>query len=572
MRLILFLLCACLTSAEPALLPRFAADPAVGDLLTWRITDAPAAWVHGDVEHTPRLTVSGPDGRTWTRHTYLDRDFAAGPAGGPEFIPQGEAFLAVRHVMREPGVHRVTLWSPDGKALASYELRIRAGTRPPAPLRVAEHNQRLLAWADGTPFVAIGPNLAWASAPDRAADFARYCGLLQAQGCTHVRLWLASWSGKPTGDAPGELRLDQAWLTDRQLAAARAANLSVTLVLENFHDVFTGKGAPYGATPEARVAAFVDHGLHPAWLAGVRYALARWGADDAIVMWEPMNEIDMLQPVREKALPWLQQALAWLRQHDQDRRLLTASWAGEDWSRAMSLPGCDVAQVRGYVFEWTQADWQLIERTRDAIGMWMEPFAEAQRLGKPFLLAEVGYQGSNEDNRGNQLDKDGLLLRQLSWAGLMLGGCGSGMNWWWDVYIDRAGLWPVYGPLASASAQLDWRDRELVPLTPNRGGAMRFLGWTSPTQALIWPIHTMDTWYAAVAQGRARPTPIRPVTAGLSGFAKDSAYTVTPLSMRDGRAGTSWSQRSDRSGRLDLVVPPGTIDTVYVVKREGAAP
>lgn len=570
MPLILLLLCACLGSAEIALAPRFAGDVHAGDLLTWTVQGSPPAWLVADVERTPRLTVTGPDGRTWTRRCYLDQDFAPGPGseGAPEFAAAGERRLAVRHTPRDAGVHKATLWDPAGKAVASAEIRVAAGQRPQGPLRISGDNQRLLAWADGTPFVAIGPNLAWASAPDRAGDFARYCGLLQQQGCNHVRLWLASWSGKPWGDQPGSLRLDHAWLTDRQLAAARAAGIGVTLVLENFHDVWTGKCAPYGASTEERIAAFVDRGLHPDWLAGVRYALARWGADDAIIALEPMNEIDMLQPVRERALPWLEQALAWLKKEDADRRLLTASWAGEDWPRAMALPNCDIAQVRGYVFEWTNADWRLMERTRDAIGMWIEPFAEAQRLGKPFLLAEVGYQGSNEDNRGNQLDAQGLLLRQLTWAGLMLGGCGSGMNWWWDVYIDKQKLWGVYGPMTRVSAMMDWRDKELAPLTPNRGGPMRVLGWTSPSQALIWPVHTMDTWYAAVAQGKKRPVPIQPVTATLAGFARDAAYRVQPVSIRDGKEGKAWTQRSVKDGRLDLVIPPGTIDIVYVVKRE----
>ena len=562
---LLALLANALSAAEIALEPRFSGEVRAGDLLTWRVTNAPAAWLVEDVGKTPRLTITGPDGRVWTRPAYLDRTWKAGAAGGPEFVPVGESFLAVRHAVREPGLFKATLWDPAGTAVASAEVRVLAGTRPPGPLRVSADNLRLLAWADGTPFLAIGPNLAWANAPDRASDFARYCALLKAQGCTHVRVWLASWSGKPW-DEQG-LRLDHAWLTDQHLAAARANGLAVTLVLDNFHDVWTGRGAPWGADSVARVANFVDKGLLPAWLDRLRYAFARWGADDAIVMWEPINEIDMLQPIRERALPWLEQAVSWIKREDIDHRLVTASWAGEDWARAMALPGIDVAQVRGYVFEWTAADWRLQEKTRDAIGMWLEPFAEAQRLGKPFLLAEVGYQGSNEDNRGNSLDKDGMLLRQLTWAGLMLGGCGSGMNWWWDVYIDKQNLWGVYGPLAQISARLDWKDKELAPLTPNRGGAMRVLGWTSPSQALIWPVHVNDTWYAAVAQGRKRPAPIAPVTATLAGFAKDTPYQITPLSLRDGAAGKTWTQKSLKDGRLELVIPPGTIDLVYAVKR-----
>jgi hypothetical protein len=513
MRLILILLaCCCIApaSAAVALAPDFAIAR-TGDLLTWRIVDAPAAWLQPDVAVTPRLRVTGADGRTWTRAAYLDQAWGPGPVGGPEFVAAGEPFLSVRHTARTPGRLRWELLAPDATVAATGELAVAPGDGPPGPLGVSPDNPRLLAYADGSPFIAIGPNLAWASTADRAADFARYCRILKAQGATHVRTWFASWSGKVQGDAPDQLRLDHAWLMDRQLEAARANGLRVTLVLENFFDVLGGHGAPYGATPEERVATFVDHGLHAVWLRAQRYVLARWGADDTILAWEPMNEIDMLQPVRERALPWVRDALAWLRANDADGRLRTLSWAGDDWPLAMALPGCDIAQVRGYVFEWTDADWRYIERTRDALAMFDGPFAEAQKLGRPFLLAEVGYQGAERNNRGNDLDADGLLLRQTAWAGLMLGGCGTGMNWWWDVYIDHRQLWPVYGGLSRCAARIDWHDRGLVPLTPNHGGELRILGWTSPTQALLWPTHVNDTWYAAVAQGRARPVPIRPV-------------------------------------------------------------
>lgn len=564
--LLVLLLAACCSAADIRLVPAFA-DAKAGDLLTWRVDAAPAAWLVADVAKTPKLTITGPDGRTWTRRCYLDQDWKPATGEGPEFVADGEVRLAVRHTPREPGMYRWTLWDPAGKSVAFGEMRVAAGTTPTGPIEVSRDNPRLLAWHDGTILPLIGPNLAWASAPDRAGDFARYCGLLKASGCTHVRVWFASWSGKVMGDKPEAWRLDHAWLMDRQLAAARAAGLKATLVLENFHDIISGKCSPYGATADERIAAFVDNGLHPAWLKSLAYCLARWGADDTILAWEPMNEIDMLQPIRERALPWAQAALAWLRKEDQDRRLLTLSWAGEDWPRAMGLPNVDIAQVRGYVFEWTNADWRLVERTRDALAMFAEPFEQAVKLGRPWILAEVGYQGGETNNRGNDLDANGLLLKQTLWSGFLLGGCGGGMNWWWDVYVDKRKLWPIYAGFASCVARIDWKDHDISPMVPNRGGPMHLLGWISPRQALLWPSHVMDTWYAGVAQGKARPKPIAPITAGLSGWAKSTAFRITPLDMGTGAPGKPWEQRSDAQGRMDLVIPPGTIDTVFLVEQ-----
>lgn len=567
----LALLCCCAVAwtADLRLVAQFAADPRAGDLLTWHLEGAPADWLQADVTRTPSLTITGPDGRTWTRRCYLDQAWKPAPAvaDGPEFAAIGQPFLAVRHTPRLAGIHRWALWTPDGKPAGNGEVRVGEAQHPVGPVRISRDNPRLLAWPDGTPQLLIGPNLGWAAAPDRAADYARYCALLKENGCTHVRTWMASWAGQPQGDQPGEIRLDHAWLMDQELAAARANGIMVTVVLENFHDILSGKCAPWGASADERVAGFIDNGPRPGWLRVLDYCLARWGADDTILAWEPFNEIDMAQPVREKALEWTRKTLAWLKQADQDERLLTCSWCGDDWPAAMALPQVDLVQVRGYVYEWTDVDWRLKERTHDALAMFDDAFDQAQKLGKPWILAEVGYQGSETDNRGNELDDEGLLLRQTLWSGFLLGGCGGGMNWWWDVYVDKRKLWGIYRGMARCVARIDWKDPRLVPLTPNRGGPMRILGWASAQQALLWPSHVADNWYDHIGRGKVRPKPIQPVTAGLAGFAKSVEYRVTPLDMLSGDARQPWVQKSDGQGRLQLVIPPGTIDTVFLVEK-----
>lgn len=543
------------------------AEVRAGDLVTWRIASVPARWLQDEVARTPRLRVQGPDGRTWERPCYLDQAWRPGGAGESEFVALGPVQLAARHSPRQPGPHAWQLSDPEGRELAAGTLHVQPGTRPPGPLRISPHQRRLLAWADGTPFLAIGCNLAWGTAPDRPASFARWCQRLSAQGATHVRLWLASWSGKPWDDA-GRLRLDQAWLTDRYLELARQHGLTVTLVLDNFHDVVQGRGAPWGDSSAARARAFIE-GPPPRWLELVRYCLARWGADDTIACWEPINEIDLVPAEPAAALAWLRRVCAWLAAQDPDQRLITASWAGPEWLAAMRLPEVQVAQVRCYVEEWSDADWRLIEATRDPLLLLAEAAAELAALDKPWLLAECGYQGREADNRGNELDREGLLVRQLSWAGLLLGGCGSGHSWWWDSYLERHDLWSLYGPLVRLAALLEWRDRELAPLTPNADGALRLYGWTSPSQALLWPVHRYDTWYEAVARGRPRPVPRAPVSVVLAGFAPRAAYRVAAYSLRDGRRGATWTQAARGDGTLELVIPPGTIDTVFHLLREG---
>ena len=60
---------------------------------------------------------------------------------------------------------------PEGRPVATTSFAAVAPKGRPGPIRVSRDNPRLLAHADGTPFIAIGPNLAWATGRDRIAAF-----------------------------------------------------------------------------------------------------------------------------------------------------------------------------------------------------------------------------------------------------------------------------------------------------------------------------------------------------------------------------------------------------------------
>jgi hypothetical protein len=271
----------------------------------------------------------------------------------------------------------------------------------------------------------------------------------------------------------------------------------------------------------------------------------------------------MAQPVREKCLPWARSAAGFLRRADADGRLRTISWCGEDFAKAMSLPDLDLCQVHGYVLEWADPGGTKKPLTRDGVRMLLDPADIAAGIGKPFCFSELGYQGERDENQGNDLDQEGLLLRQQAWAGLLLGGYGSGMGWWWDAYIDRRGLWPQFRGLARTVARLDWSDPALVPLTPNAVGEKALvMGWVSPRQALIWPQPRADTWYAHFVEGRPRQTLAAPIVVGLVGFQPTASMRVHWLDMVSGDETRLSEATVDADGKLALMVPPNVIDQV----------
>jgi len=542
------------------------------DILTWSIVGAPPDWLAGDVTRTPQLVVVGPDRQTWHRPAFAYRAYRLHPVGSdptaPEYDPAGPATLQARHTPRRPGVYSWSMLAPDGTTLADGQFTVADSHRPRGPLGLSNANRRLLSFADGTAFIPIGPNIAWANAPDRVTRFSGYLDHLVAVGGNHCRLWMSSWCGQIEGAAPDAWRLDHAWLLDQLLACARAHGVHVTLVLDNAYDLVHGKAFPYGDSAAERQDTFINPQLPQGYIDRLRYILARWGADDTILAYELFNELDMAQPIRERCVPWARAAITELKHLDADGRLRTISWAGDDFDRISDIDGMDLLQIHRYVLEWADPTSTLSPHTRDGIKMLIEPMELAATIGKPYCFGELGYQSVHDENEGNTLDRDGLLLRQQAWAGLMLGGYGSGMNWWWDSYIDADHLWDQYRGMAQAVAHVDWKDPYLMPLAPNPSGRVLVMGWVSDRQGLVWPQPGGDTWYSHYLLNQPRRGLDAPVRIVLSGFTPDASFTIHWLDMVSGAEVSAFTTRSAGDGRILLDVAPPGLDRVAWLERD----
>jgi hypothetical protein len=540
----------------------------IGDLIEWQIKDPDPAWMDFDVERLPVLIITGPDRRALRRSAFLHQLCKANPdvESEAEFIADGERVLRIRHTVRSAGQQRWELRDSKGAALAAGEFTAADAARPRAPIRVSADNPRLLAYTDGTPFIPIGPNIAWAKEPNRLPRFERYLRALHEAGGTHFRLWCSSWCGQVEGAAPDSYRLEHAWVLDRILAMARENHLLVTLVLDNHHDFFYGYSFPYGKDPGDRVDNFLSGQPPEQYQRRLRYLLARYGADDTIMAWELFNELDMACSDRDMCVAWMRGASSLLARFDQDQRLRTVSWAADDWDLMAEVPYLDITQVHGYVLEWTQSSDRVKEATRDGVGMLVNIAERANRLNRPFCFSEVGYQGAENANVGNDLDLDGLLLRQQMWGGFMLGGYGTGMSWWWDVYIDSRSMWGQYHGFSSAVQRIDWRDHGLTPLQPNERSLLRIIGWQSPTQALLWPHPRSDTWYAHLIEGKGRPVFNKAIPVTMNGLQPSSKFRVHQLDMITGEEKSVSEVASDDKGLLPIEIPEVCLDVVMHIE------
>jgi hypothetical protein len=537
--------------------------------LEWQLHGAASDWLVNDCQHTPKVVIAHENGHRWSLASFVSYDYAwqndaHTVVGGP--------WLSWRFCPPRTGLYRWSALAPDSSEVVATGSFVASPTlRRHGPVRIHPHNPRLLATTDGNALITIGPNIAWANGPDRLKQMRGYLDRLADAGGTHFRLWCASWMGQIADQADcNRFRFEQADLLDRILAYANELGLYVTLVLDNHHDFHRGLAGPYGETPQERLDQFLVAPLHPAYRQRLDYLIARYAAWHHILAWELMNELDeglrldgYTLPHEERVIRaaiWQDAAAAHLRAHDSYGHLITSSCARPEDRELMFASALDLIQSHRYVPPMDQVESQ----DKDGISLLAGSLPQLLADPRPFCFSEVGYQGSNEENDGHAQDGEGVLLRQLAWAGLLLGGYGSGMNWWWDVYIDDKELWPAYTPLATATEHLDWNDPELLPIGLRSGISVHLLGWQSPHQALLWPHLVGNAWHYQTDQ-QARPYAGQLLRIGP--LAANARYAVSWLSMTDTDIQPGGHLETDASGWTVLVLEHGQAEGIVHLRQ-----
>ena len=543
-------------------------------ILEWEIVKAPTAWLQTDVSKCPSLHIVAPDGSITKRRAFLYQAHENNPMdkSGSGLKGIGPISLRVRHQARSAGTHHIQCFAPDGKRLSQHSIKIKAGTKAPGPIRVSQVNPQLLSFQNDQTFIPIGCNISWANGPNRIGNFKHYLKQLKKNGGNHFRLWMCSWFGHLESSTPGDYRLDHAALIDQVLAEARALDMYVTLVLDNHHDLVKGKAFPYGDNATQRIAQYLGMPLNKQYQERLRYVMARYGCDDHILAWELFNELD--EALYHQTLPddmqnmqlicgqWVQAASAFLKQIDVDKRMVTSSLSWQTWSEVEGAEAFDIIHVHEYVPQYKDVH----PMHYDGILPLQTHLKRLANYKRPFRFAEVGHNGTNESNPAHELDPGGYFLRQQAWSGFMLGGYGSGMNWWWDTYIERQDLWQVYQPLAEVIGMIDWQDKHLSNLPLNDKGSLRVMGWRSDSQALIWPQIRANTWHNLTVRNQP-PRVYGKQGFRLGNFMPNSEYNITWVSIEDAHKHQHSIQESDADGKLTIRCPSGQYLMVAVIKK-----
>lgn len=486
---------------------------------------------------------AAPDGSTLVMPGFATREFRRELVGGFEHRrATSDLHWRVRVTPTQPGTWswRWVVTTPAGVAETPWQTFEVAEAAPDRHgfLRTSPLDPRYLRHDDGTPWIGIGENVCWY---DGRGTFAYddWIPKLAAQGVNFIRLWMPSWAfglewirrnpdGSLASSSLGDYtdRLDRAWQLDHVMELAERHGIAVMLSIQN-HGAFSltsnseWADSPYNAAnggPVATPAAFLtDPAARALFQRRLRYLVARWGYATNLQAWELWNEADLVASGAAMNA-WHAEMADELRALDPHDHLISTSRASANAGAAYwSLPQIDFTQVHLYSFPLPYDLPSVVE-----------PLLRQHRNAhaKPTLLGEYGvdYRGPAETIEN---DPEGVGFHQGLWIGILAGGFGTGMSWWWDNVVDPEDLYFHFGPVARFAEGVAFDAEGFAPVRPAVGAPDRNLAayaLRGTTTVLAWVQNVDHQWLLDPLPG-PDPSPVEDATLALTDLA-DGAWTA----------------------------------------------
>ena len=320
-------------------------------------------------------------------------------------------------------------------------------------IQVDKTNNRVFQYEDGSTFMPIGENIGWWTNNSRKI-YDYYVWFLNSHNnnMNIARIWMATWGfclhwGKSIYDLSD--RLAFAGRLDRTIEYAEEFDIYVMLTLINHGQFSSQTNAEWASNPynvknggilDKPEKFFTDFQAKTVYKNELKYILARYGYSDKIMCWELFNEVDWTDNAEIYAVNiknWHKEMATFIRQNDPYNHMISTSYKTEQ-GLAFSLEEIDYVCPHNYGYA-NKNICEALPSVQDRL---------YNQYKKPVLYAEIGIDWENGQNN-YRLDPKGISLKQASWAGMMGGGAGGAMNWWWDSYVHPYNL---YHQFAGAGA------------------------------------------------------------------------------------------------------------------------
>jgi len=436
--------------------------------------------------------------------------------------PDGNPGWRIRFRPDAPGSFDLTVdvTTPDGTVSSTTQtIEVSAPESPwHGQVMPASDDLRYLAYESGRSFFPVGENMCWWN-----NDVTDYTGRgdnpgwmkkLADNGGNFIRLWMATWGfslewSYPEGSRLGDYsaRQDRAWALDRVFERADELGLMVELCMFSHGQFSTTNNSEWAANPyNTANGGFLDDPrdffTNPEALRltknRLRYIVARWGAEPALLAWELFNEIDLTNPPEDGTQfavvqhEWHESMAGWLKDIDPYRHMVTSSISsfGTFWGldeAIFSLDDIDLVQVHNYGNEMLRFD--IVDEVPGLASSYA-------RFGKPVFFAELGVHSAGPTETA-ATDPSFIGLHDLIWAPVFGPSAGSGMTWWWDNYIDANDQYFQFKAVADFVDGIDWAAEKFNLMNPGTSDATNLTAFAlfGNTTALVWVKNTAERYW-----------------------------------------------------------------------------
>ncbi|NLX99188.1 MAG: DUF5060 domain-containing protein [Rhodopirellula sp.] len=413
-----------------------------------------------------------PDGSTRLVPGFFCQDYDCDEFGGQELLtPRADAQWKVRFAPRIPGSYHYRLRLVNqGKTVQSDQQTFTCVPNPRdhGYLRVSQENPYYLQFDDGTPFFAMGENVALLGSGG-IADGRRWYGRLSAAGGNFVRSWwcygstdLESLATGRSDQGLGRYKQPDAWRIDRLVELAEQHGIRLMCCLETQQNLRRDKTwgqFTYGAATGGPAASPKDYFVNPQakefFRRRLRYIVARWSYSTAIFSWQFWNEVSACNDFdAANAAAWHQEMARYLREVDPVGHVIHTNFGNLDgYPQVDGLPEMEVVSTNTYS-----------RRDMGQTAAWASREMTA-RYRKPFLITEygVGHHGGwvGEDPRG-------VIVHNGLWGAVMNGSAGAALPWGWGEWVDGQDMYHYWTPLAAVVQDIPFCRRQWKPVEVER--------------------------------------------------------------------------------------------------------
>lgn len=312
-------------------------------------------------------------------------------------------------------------------------------------VQIDKSNNRTFVFEDGTTFMPIGENIGWwADNSRKTYDYKVWFEKCKENNMNIARVWMAPWGfclhwGSSMYDLTD--RLNYAARLDVMFEYAKENDMYIMLTLLNHGQFSTGADPTWDANPYNKKNGgildkpqqfFTNADAKKAYKNELLYIIGRYGYSNNILCWELFNEVDWTDSADVNAVNirnWHDEMGKFVKANDSYHHLVSTSYKTEQGA-SFSLDVIDFACPHNYGY----AGKNICDTLPAALDKLYKQY------NKPILQAEIGINWENGSSN-YKLDPTGVHLRQNSWAGMMGGGAGGAMNWWWDSYVHPYDLY-----------------------------------------------------------------------------------------------------------------------------------